>query len=114
MRVSQSEADYEAAQQDLIIRVATRYFDVLAAEDVLTSINADRTAIARQLEQARQRFEVGLIAITDVQESQAAYDQSRRFRNWRKALAGYGAGTAARNYRRVRVRAVGAARGITA
>lgn len=76
MRVAQAEADYEAAQQDLIIRVATRYFDVLAAEDTLTSIHADRTAIARQLEQARQRFEVGLIAITDVQESQAAYDQS--------------------------------------
>ena len=76
MRVAQAEADYEAAQQDLIIRVVTRYFDVLAAEDVLTSINADRQAIARQLEQARQRFEVGLIAITDVQESQAAYDQA--------------------------------------
>lgn len=74
--VAQAEADYEAAQQDLMIRVAARYFDVLAAEDVLTSINADRTAIARQLEQAQQRFEVGLIAITDVQESQAAYDQS--------------------------------------
>lgn len=76
LRVAQAEADYEAAQQDLIVRVATRYFDVLAAEDVLTSINADRQAIARQLEQARQRFEVGLIAITDVQESQAAYDQA--------------------------------------
>ena len=75
-RVAQAEADFEAAQQDLIIRVATRYFDVLAAEDVLTSIHADRQAIARQLEQAKQRFEVGLIAITDVQESQAAYDQS--------------------------------------
>ncbi len=75
-RVAQAEADYEAAQQDLIIRVTTRYLDVLAAEDVLTSIHADRQAIARQLEQARQRFEVGLIAITDVQESQAAYDQS--------------------------------------
>ena len=75
-RVAQAEADYEAAQQDLIIRVASRYFDVLAAEDTLTSIHADRQAIARQLEQARQRFEVGLIAITDVQESQAAYDQA--------------------------------------
>ncbi|MBT8077482.1 MAG: TolC family outer membrane protein [Gammaproteobacteria bacterium] len=74
--VAKAAADYEAAQQDLIIRVATRYFDVLAAEDVLTSIHADRLAIARQLEQAKQRFEVGLIAITDVQESQAAYDQS--------------------------------------
>jgi outer membrane protein len=75
-RVAQAGAVYEAAQQDLIIRVAARYFDVLGAEDILTSIHADRLAIARQLEQAKQRFEVGLIAITDVQESQAAYDQS--------------------------------------
>lgn len=74
--VAQAGADYEAAQQDLIIRVAARYLDVLGAEDILTSIHADRLAIARQLEQAKQRFEVGLIAITDVQESQAAYDQS--------------------------------------
>lgn len=74
--VAKAEADREAAQQDLIIRVAARYFEVLAAEDRLTSIHADRLAIARQLEQAKQRFEVGLIAITDVQESQAAYDSS--------------------------------------
>jgi outer membrane protein len=74
--VAKAEALRESAQQDLIIRVAQRYFDVLAAEDRLTSIHADRTAIARSLEQAKQRFEVGLIAITDVQESQAAYDQS--------------------------------------
>ncbi len=74
--VARAEAVREAAQQDLIIRVAQRYFDVLAAEDRLRSIHADRQAIARQLEQAKQRFEVGLIAITDVQESQAAYDQS--------------------------------------
>ena len=75
-RVAKAEVDFELAQQDLIVRVVTRYFDVLGAEDRLTSINADKRAIARQLEQARQRFEVGLIAITDVQESQAAYDQS--------------------------------------
>jgi len=75
-RVTKAEADREAAQQDLIVRVATRYFEVLGAEDRLTSIHADRLAIARQLEQAKQRFDVGLIAITDVQESQAAYDQS--------------------------------------
>ncbi len=75
-RVAQAEIDYEAAQQDLIVRVVARYFQVLGAEDRLTSIHADRVAIARQLEQARQRFEVGLIAITDVQESQAAYDQA--------------------------------------
>ena len=74
--VSKAEADREAAQQDLIIRVAARYFEVLGAEDRLTSIHADRLAIARQLEQAKQRFDVGLIAITDVQESQAAYDSS--------------------------------------
>ena len=75
-RVAKAEIDFEAAQQDLIVRVVSRYFDVLAAEDRLTSIHADRLAIARQLEQAKQRFDVGLIAITDVQESQAAYDQS--------------------------------------
>ena len=75
-RVAQAEVDFEAAQQDLIVRVVTRYLEVLGAEDRLTSIHADRLAIARQLEQAKQRFEVGLIAITDVQESQAAYDQA--------------------------------------
>lgn len=74
--VAKAEALRESAQQDLIVRVARRYFNVLAAEDVLTSVHADRMAIARQLEQARQRFDVGLIAITDVQESQAAFDQS--------------------------------------
>ncbi|MGI9271501.1 MAG: TolC family protein, partial [Woeseiaceae bacterium] len=74
--VAKAEADREAAQQDLVIRVGQTYFDVLAAEDRLTSIHANRLAIARQLEQAKQRFEVGLIAITDVQESQAAYDQA--------------------------------------
>jgi outer membrane protein len=74
--VARAEADYEAAQQDLMIRVTQRYLDVLAAEDVLTSIHANRLAIARQLDQAKQRFEVGLIAITDVQESQAAHDQA--------------------------------------
>ncbi len=74
--VARAEAVREAAQQDLIVRVAQRYFDVLAAEDRLTSRHANRMAIARQLEQAKQRFEVGLIAITDVQESQAAFDQA--------------------------------------
>jgi outer membrane protein len=72
--VARAEADREAAQQDLVIRVGQSYFDILAAEDRLTSIHANRQAIARQLEQAKQRFEVGLIAITDVQESQAAHD----------------------------------------
>ena len=74
--VAKAEADREAAQQDLVVRVGQTYFNVLGAEDRLTSLHANRQAIARQLEQAKQRFEVGLIAITDVQESQAAYDQA--------------------------------------
>ena len=74
--VAKAEADREAAQQDLVIRVGQNYFDVLAAEDRLTASYKNRQAIARQLEQAKQRFDVGLIAITDVQESQAAYDQA--------------------------------------
>jgi outer membrane protein len=73
-RVVRAETDYEAAKQDLLLRVATRYFDVLAAEDNLASAVAAREAISRQLEQAQRRFEVGLIAITDVQQSQAGYD----------------------------------------
>lgn len=75
-RIAKAEANREAAHQDLIVRVAARYFGVLGAEDRLTSIHADRLAIAKRLAQAKQRFEVGLIAITDVQESQAAYDQT--------------------------------------
>lgn len=73
---AQADADYQAAQQDLIVRVATTYFLVLAAEDTLTSEQAAKESIGRQLEQAQKRFEVGLIAITDVQEAQAAYDQA--------------------------------------
>ena len=75
-QVTRAETVREAAQQDLIVRVVTRYFNVLAAEDTLLAIHANRRAIARQLEQAKQRFEVGLIAVTDVQESQAAFDQA--------------------------------------
>lgn len=73
---SQADVDYQAAQQDLMIRVSEAYFNVLAAEDTLASEQAAKEAIGRQLEQAQKRFEVGLIAITDVQEAQAAYDQA--------------------------------------
>jgi len=73
---AQADVDYQAAQQDLAIRVADAYFNVLAAEDTLASEQAAKEAIGRQLEQAQKRFEVGLIAITDVQEAQAAYDQA--------------------------------------
>ncbi len=73
-RVARALTDYELAKQELLIRVSESYFDVLAAEDTLTAEEAAREAIGRQLEQAERRFEVGLIAITDVQESQAGYD----------------------------------------
>lgn len=75
-RVAQAEADYLAAEQDLIARVAERYFDVLAAQDNVDAQQSAFEAISRQLEQAEKRFEVGLIAITDVQEAKAARDSA--------------------------------------
>lgn len=72
--VAQAEADYQAATQDLVLRVARRYFDVLAERDNLDAQQASLDATSRQLEQAEKRFEVGLIAITDVQEAKAARD----------------------------------------
>ncbi|MFL6575602.1 MAG: TolC family outer membrane protein [Povalibacter sp.] len=74
--VAQAEANYQAAQQDLIQRTAQRYFDVLAAQDTVDAAQATLEAFSRQLEQADKRFEVGLIAITDVQEARAAHDQA--------------------------------------
>lgn len=73
-QIAQAQAEYAAADQDLIVAVAERYFDILGAEDNLTFAKAEKDAIARELDQAKQRFEVGLIAITDVQEAQARYD----------------------------------------
>jgi outer membrane protein len=75
-RVARAETDYEAAKQDLLVRVSNAYFNVLAAEDTLASTIAARESISRQLEQAQRRYDVGLIAITDVQESQAGYDSA--------------------------------------
>ncbi len=81
--IDQAEANVEAAlaevqsaRQDLILRVTETYFGVLAAQDNVDFAEAERTAIARQLEQAQKRFEVGLIAITDVQEAQARFDNA--------------------------------------
>jgi outer membrane protein len=73
-QVAQAEADYQAAQQDLIERVAQRYFDVLAAQDDLEAQQVALTSIKRQLEQAESRFQIGLIAVTDVEEARAAHD----------------------------------------
>ena len=75
-RVARAETDFEAANQDLMLRVANGYFEVLAAQDTLSAAQATLEAIERQLEQSQTRFEVGLIAITDVQEAQAAFDRS--------------------------------------
>lgn len=72
--VAQAEADYIVAQQGLAQRVATQYFAVLSAQDVVSAREAARDAIARQLEQSERRFDVGLIAITDVQDARAARD----------------------------------------
>lgn len=74
--VALAEANYRAAQQDLMVRVSQAYFEVLAAEDTLAAAEATAQAFARQLEQAEKRFEVGLIAITDVQEARAANDSA--------------------------------------
>ncbi|MEO6696454.1 MAG: TolC family outer membrane protein [Gammaproteobacteria bacterium] len=75
-RVAQADSQLAGAEQDLIIRVSGRYFDVLAAQDNLEFARAEKKAIARELEQSQQRFDVGLVAITDVQEAQARYDQA--------------------------------------
>lgn len=72
--VARAEADLATARQELIVRVAEAYFDVLTARDGLRFAQAEKRAVERQLEQARERFEVGLIPITDVKEAQASFD----------------------------------------
>ncbi len=73
---AQAEADYVVAQQDLILRTSEAYFNVLAARDTLEAAQAAHEAIGRQLEQSEKRFEVGLIAVTDVQDAKAAFDSA--------------------------------------
>ena len=73
-QVAQADANLLAARQDLILRVATRYFLVLGAQDNVDFTHANKEAVGRTLEQAQQRFEVGLAAITDTLEAQARYD----------------------------------------
>lgn len=73
---SRSDAQLAAAQQGLILRVANAYFDVLKNKDNLSFVQAEKRAIERQLEQTKQRFEVGLNAFTDVHEAQAQFDLS--------------------------------------
>ncbi len=74
--VSQAESEFSTAEQSLTLAVAKSYFGVLSASDGVDFAEAEKRANARQLEQTKQRFDVGLVAITDVHESRAAYDIS--------------------------------------
>lgn len=74
--IKQADAELSAAQIDLALRVSVTYFNVLAAVDSLSFAEAEKRSLSRQLEQAKQRFEVGLTAVTDVQEAQAGYDRA--------------------------------------
>ncbi len=76
LNIQAASASLEAARQGLLVRLAEAYFNVLGAQDNLKFARAEKEAISKQLEQAQKRFEVGLIAVTDVKESQASYDLS--------------------------------------
>ena len=69
-----AEAQFVQAGQDLIVRVAQAYFDVLLAQETLATAQAQKVAIAEQLESAKRNFEVGTATITDTHEAQARYD----------------------------------------
>ena len=71
-----ASAEFAYQQQELLIRVSTSYFNVLNAMDSLNASKAEEEAIGRQRDQAKKRFEVGLASITEVQDTQAAYDLS--------------------------------------
>ncbi len=71
-----AEAEFHIAEQNLILRSAQAYFDVLQAVDSLETSRAEENAFSHQLEQTRQRFEVGLTAITEVHEAQAVFDSA--------------------------------------
>jgi len=73
-QVVQAEAQFAIARQDLIVRVAQAYFDVLLAQDNVALADAQKAAIGEQLEMAKRNFEVGTVTITDTHEAQARYD----------------------------------------
>mgnify|MGYP000060658710 CR=1 FL=1 len=73
---SVSDLEYMLSEQQLILRSAEAYFNVLRAKENLETAQAEEKAVKRQLEQTQQRFEVGLIAITEVHEAEASYDLS--------------------------------------
>jgi len=73
-QVKASEATFQAARQEALLRVAEAYFKVLTEQDNLSSVQAEKTAIGEQLEQAKRSFEVGSATVTDQQEAQARFD----------------------------------------
>jgi outer membrane protein len=74
LSVAASEAAFAVTQQELIVRVAQAYFDVLTAQDVMASLQSQKAAILEQLASAKRNFEVGTATITDTHEAQARYD----------------------------------------
>lgn len=74
LQVAQTEAQFRIAEQDLVLRSAQAYFDVLIARDSVQLAEAQKTAISEQLAQAKRNFEVGAATITDTHEAQARFD----------------------------------------
>lgn len=74
LQVVQADLQFKSAEQDLILRVAQAYFDVLVAQDSVQLAEAQKTAISEQLEMAKRNFDVGTATITDTYEAQARYD----------------------------------------
>jgi len=72
--LEQAAAQYEAAEQDLLVRVSQAYFDVLTSEDSLASVKAQKAAVGEQLASAKRNFEVGTSTITGVRDAQARFD----------------------------------------
>ncbi len=75
LQAAQAEVNFHIAEQDLIVRLSQAYFKVLSAKDTLRAARANQKALAKQLQQAKKKYQVGMSAITDVQEVKAAYDQ---------------------------------------
>ncbi|WP_458526509.1 TolC family outer membrane protein [Onishia taeanensis] len=76
-QIDQQTLSLVASEQQLLFDASSAYFEILRANDILAARRAQERAISRQLEQAREQFEVGLIAITDVEEARASFDQAR-------------------------------------
>ena len=74
LQVAAAEAEFQSSSQDLILRTAKAYFDLLLAQDNVELVQAQKKAISEQLQQAKQNFEVGTATITDTHDAQARYD----------------------------------------